>query len=83
MGILSKAFEQPGLARKINTGRNLLGQHAELGKQWVKPPQTFMQVAKTDTTRKTTRKTYLIRSDPTYVIETTVVLKYVYNLEFK
>lgn len=56
MDILSMAYEQPGLARKINTGRNLLGQHAYLGKQWVKPPQTFMQVAKTDTTRKTTRK---------------------------
>ena len=82
MGISITAFELSGLARKLNTGRILLKQHAYLGKQWVKPPQTFMQVAKTDTTRKTTRKTYTTFRDPTYGFKVTGILIFDYFLEY-
>ena len=83
MNISTTAFEQPRHARKITTGRILLGQHVKLCIWHVKLRQTIMQVVKSYSTRKSTQNTYATHHDPTYGFKDTGIYILVYFLEFK
>ena len=67
------AFDQSGLARKLNTDYILLGHHANLGNRHAKRRQTIMHVSYTYSTRETTTKPYITRLKPTYGLKGTGV----------